>query len=162
VCPPRPVGVGSAAEERHHLRSEEMRNRKEHATWSPSATDLPLVNEDYVREKLLKAVDALATGTGAVQQRLLSAALAMSTLRPTDFVDDESRAQFAAIREMLTRHEPRAGEGRIRATLARLSDDEARSVAQLIVELDAHYRPLWFFAERSIRDRAEGRIGLPD
>jgi len=145
-------GCKVVAEHSRQLRSEEMTNRSGHASWSPSGIDPPLVNEDYVREKLANAVDALATGDGSLQQRLLSAALATATLRPADFVDDESSAEFAAIREMLTRHEPRAGEGRIRATLARLSDDEARSLAQVFFELDAHYRPLWFFVDRSIRE----------
>jgi hypothetical protein len=115
--------------------------------------DAPVITEDYVREKLAQAVDALAIGAGPLHQRLFLAALATSTLQPRDFVDDESRAGFGAIREMLTRHEARANEGRVGATLARMSDDEARSVAKRILELDAHYRSLSFFAGKSIRNR---------
>jgi hypothetical protein len=114
--------------------------------------DPPVITEEYVRERIAQAVHALATGTGPLRQRLFLAALATSTLQPRDFVDDESRAAFGAIREMLTRHEARADEGRVGATLARMSDDEARSVARRLLELDAHYRPLSFFAGKSIRD----------
>jgi len=115
--------------------------------------DAPLITEDYVREKLAQAVHALATGTGPLHQRLLLASLATSTLQPRDFVDDESRAGLGAIIEMLTRHEALADEGRVRATLARMSADEARSVAKRFLELDAHYQPLSFFAGKSIRDQ---------
>lgn len=116
--------------------------------------DPPVITEEYVREKLAQAVHALATSTEPLHQRLFLAALATSTLQPRDFVDDRSRAGFGAIREMLTRHEALADEGRVGATLARMSDDEARSVAQRILELDAHYRPLSFFAGKSVRDPA--------
>jgi hypothetical protein len=99
--------------------------------------ETPVITEDYVREKLAQAVRALAIEEGTLRQRLFAAALATSTLQPRDFGDDESRVEFGAIREMLTRHEARAGEGRVGATLARMSDDEARSVATRILELDA-------------------------
>lgn len=98
--------------------------------------DPPVITEGYVREKLAEAVRALATGTGPLRQRLFSAAVATSTLQPRDFADEQSRAAFGAIREMLTRHEAIADEGRVGATLARMSDDEARSVARRIVELE--------------------------
>jgi hypothetical protein len=105
-------------------------------------TDASLTAEDYVRARLAQAVHALATDDGPLRDRLFPASLAMSTLHPRDFIDEESRAEFGAITEMLTRHEALANEGRVRATLARMSDAEARAVAELIVELDAHYRPL--------------------
>jgi hypothetical protein len=103
--------------------------------------DPPVITEEYVREKLAEAVHALATGTGPLRQRLFLAALVTSTLQPRDFADAQSRAAFGAVREMLTRHEALADEGRIGATLAPMSDDEARSVARRIVELEEQPRP---------------------
>ena len=105
-------------------------------------TDTPVITEDYVRERLARAVHALATVDGALSERLFSASLEVSTLHPRDFVDEESRAEFGAIREMLTRREPLANEGRVRATLARMSRAEARAVAERILDLDARYRPI--------------------
>jgi hypothetical protein len=99
--------------------------------------ETPVITEDYVRERLDQAVQALATEEGTLRERLLSAALATSTLQPQDFADDETRTEFGAIREILTRQEARAGEGRVGATLARMSDDEARSIAARILMLDA-------------------------
>lgn len=103
--------------------------------------DAVLVTEEYIRERLARAVHALATADGPLPERLFSASLATTTLHPRDFADPEGRADFGAIREMLTRREALANEGRVRATLARMSDDEARAVAERIFELDAHYRP---------------------
>lgn len=103
-------------------------------------TEATLVTEDYIREKLAQAVHALATSDGPLSERLFSASLATSTLRPRDFVDEEGRTEFGAIREMLTRHEALASEGRVRATLARMSGAEARAVAERIFDLDARYR----------------------
>jgi hypothetical protein len=103
--------------------------------------DTGIVTDAYVRERLAEAVHALATSDGPLPERLFSASLATSTLQPQDFADPEGRADFGAIREMLTRREARANEGRVRATLARMSDAEARALAELIFELDAHYRP---------------------
>lgn len=102
--------------------------------------DAGVVTDAYVRERLAQAVHALATADGTLPERLFSASLATSTLQPRDFGDPESRADFGAIREMLTRREADANEGRIRATLERMSDAEARAVAERIFELDAHYR----------------------
>ena len=109
--------------------------------------DPPVITEEYVRERLAEAVYALATGPGPLRQRLFAAALATSTLQPRDFADVQSRAAFGAVREVLTRHEAVADEGRIGATLARMSDDEARSVARRIVELE--------------RTTATGTAGVP-
>lgn len=103
-------------------------------------SDAALVTEDYIRERLARAVHALATADAPLPERLFSASLATSTLHPRDFVDKEGRAEFGAIREMLTRHEALASEGRVRATLARMSGAEARAVAERIFELDARYR----------------------
>jgi hypothetical protein len=111
-------------------------------------THAVVVTEDYVRERLARAVHALATAEGPLAERLFSASLETSPLHPRDFVDEESRAEFGAIREMLTRHEPLANEGRVRATLARMSRAEARAVAELILELDARYRTLSPFEGR--------------
>ena len=103
--------------------------------------EAPVVTDDYVRERLAEAVHALATADGPLAERLFAASLATATLHPRDFADEESRAEFSAIREMLTRHEGRENEGRVRATLARMSGGQARAVAERIFELDAHLRP---------------------
>ncbi len=122
-----------------------------------------LITDDYIRARLARVVHALATADGPLPQRLFSASFAMSTLHPRDFVDQESRVEFGAILEMLTRHKALGNEGRLRATLARMSDAEARAVAERILELDARYRPISLsLAEASSRrgrvDRARGEI----
>lgn len=106
-------------------------------------TETSVITEDYIGERLARAVYALAITDGALPERLFSASLEVSMLHPRDFVDQESRAEFGAVREMLTRHEPLASEGRVRATLARMSPAEARAVAERILDLEARYRPFW-------------------
>jgi hypothetical protein len=112
--------------------------------------------EDYVREKLSQAVDALAVSVAPLQARVRSAVLAIHTLGPYDFVDDGSRVTFSAIIDTATSRAAVADEGTIEATTSRMSDDQALAVAQQIVELDSHYRPLWFFVGRSIADPPQG------
>jgi hypothetical protein len=110
-------------------------------------------SEDYVREKLAAAVDALATSPAPLHERLVYAYRAgLMTLQPDDFVDAQSRAAFGAIMETLTAHQPTADEGSVRATAATMGDDQASALANQIVELDGHYRPLWFFVGKSILD----------
>jgi hypothetical protein len=111
-----------------------------------------VATEDYVREKLVQAVDALATSARPLQKRLFSAAIALSTLQAEDFVDDESRVAFGAIKEMLVRQEQVAEEGHYQATIDAMNDERAEALAQQIFDLDAHYRPPWYFVGKSIRE----------
>ena len=110
--------------------------------------------EDYVREKLGQALDALATGLGTLQERLRNAMLNIVVLEPEDFVDDESRSLFAELSYWITDTEAEADEGTIAATVTPLNDEEARRLAQIIVDLDSHYRPRWAFVGKSITDLA--------
>lgn len=104
--------------------------------------------------QLCLSVQALATDPRpAIQDRVCSAFRdALVKLRPEDFVDEESRVRFTAIRETLTNQEPIGGEGSIAATASAMSDDQARRVAEQICELDEHYRPPSYFQGKSITD----------
>src|SRR3989304_3832968 len=100
------------------------------------------MSEDYVREKLSQAIDSLATGAGTLDVRLHSALMPLVNLRPEDFVDDESRGKFTQLMYLATDEEAAADEGTLAATLASLSDNELRELADLVVWLDRHYPPL--------------------
>ena len=91
-----------------------------------SVADPPVITEEYVRVRLADAVHALATATGRSPNACSRRRSRSRRCSPRDFADPQSRADFGAIREMLTRHEAHANEGRIRATLTRMSDAEAR------------------------------------
>jgi hypothetical protein len=82
----------------------------------------------------------------------VSAAVATLTLKSDDFVDEESRVRFSGIRDTLTAHEATGDEGRFEATVARMSDEQVDHTARAIFDLDAHYRPLWFFVGKTITD----------
>lgn len=109
-------------------------------------------DEGYVREKLAQANLALATGTGSARERLRSAAIAIVSLSPEQFVDDESRTRFSGLMDTLTARKAAAQEGTLEATIGRLSDEQVQAALEQIWQLDAHYRPLWFFVGKSILD----------
>ncbi len=101
-----------------------------------------MASEGYIREKLFAAVGALATGTGTIRERLLSAYLSMHTLEPDDFPDDDGRRRFEEIVDKLTTFEQVRDEGSVAASTALMTEDQAVEVASAIVDLDGHYRPL--------------------
>lgn len=57
----------------------------------------PRMSDDYVREKLGAALDALAVSAAPIQTRLADAAKAMVSLGADDFAGAEERALFGEI-----------------------------------------------------------------
>lgn len=95
------------------------------------------MSETYEREKLGNAVRVLATSTAPIQKRLEHAWTAMHTLIAHGFVDKDRAAEFAEINARLTADKSDEDAGHVPTTCARLSDDEAREIADAIVDLDA-------------------------
>jgi hypothetical protein len=88
------------------------------------------VATDYVVEKLVVAVGALAVSAAPIQQRLGNAWLgALVHLRPDDFDDPRERTLFTSIRDAVT-----AGGG-VEATTESMSDGRALAAAGDLVEL---------------------------
>lgn len=88
-----------------------------------------------VRERLWKATRALAVSDHPLRLRLLVAATEISPLLLRDFEDAEGKAFRSAIDELLT------AKGSFEETIAALSDEQALRIAELIFDLDSHYRP---------------------
>ena len=88
-----------------------------------------------VRDRLDHALLALAYGPDPLRGRLLSAATELTPLLDHDFEDARGNALRSAINELLTRQQS------LEASVAGLSDDELVRLAELIFELDSHYRP---------------------
>jgi hypothetical protein len=95
----------------------------------------------YTYEKLHLATRALATGANDIRDRLESAAISTMMLdvspqdQQFDFPTPELRDKFRSVRERMTRVEARGDEGRIRATLRTLSDEEAEQIATDLFDL---------------------------
>jgi hypothetical protein len=90
----------------------------------------------HALEKLADAVDALATGTGRVRDRLFEASTYLTRVRPEDIPDEDLRRTFIGVMEDdLSYAQPQGDEGRILATLRITNDEEARSVARRILDL---------------------------
>lgn len=95
------------------------------------------MSEDYEREKLGNAVDALAASAAPIQKRLEYAFTAFHTLMAHGFTDSERAAEFKVITDRLTADKSDNEAGHVPTTTARLTDDEAVEIAQLIVDLNA-------------------------
>jgi hypothetical protein len=100
------------------------------------------MSEDYTREKLYAAVDALAASSAPIQQRLRHAAENLHTLKPDDFSEKEDGERFALIMATLSSTDPAGSEGAFDATTAAMSDEDAVKIASAVVDLDTRLRPL--------------------
>jgi hypothetical protein len=96
------------------------------------------LSDDYVREKLALAVDALAASAAPIQTRL-AAAVAMVSLNADDFAGAEERALWEKTWQALTAEPPRGEEGAIVATASRLDDASAVALAKDIMGLHGCY-----------------------
>ena len=85
---------------------------------------------DYVVEKLVAAVEALAVSSAQIQERVRNAWTgALVYLRPDDFEDPTERALFKRISDAVT------AEGGVVATTDSMSDGQALATAGDLVEL---------------------------
>jgi hypothetical protein len=80
------------------------------------------------------------TGAGRVQERLEEAYKDLISAQPHDVADDELRRMLVGIKDDLTFDQPAGSEGRLKATLRGLNDEDASAIAARILEL--HHR-LW-------------------
>jgi hypothetical protein len=89
----------------------------------------------YVLEKLIQAVDTLATGAGRVQERLAEAFMHFHPARPEDIPYEDLRRIFAGIKDDLTFEATQSGTGSLHATMKITSDEDARIIARRILDL---------------------------
>jgi hypothetical protein len=93
-------------------------------------------------ERVDRAVTALATGTGSIQDRMNVAGGVLVHLVPADFREGRERLLFERIMRTLTESAPGAfDEGAIRASTLVLSDQIASDTAAAICDL--HRSLLW-------------------
>jgi hypothetical protein len=103
------------------------------------------LSEDYERQKMELAVDALATSAAPIQRRLEHAWTAFHTLIGHGFTKPEHAAEFARINELLTADQSDETAGHVATTCRKLSDDDASKIASAIFELNArlHQEHIW-------------------
>ena len=85
-------------------------------------------------ERLLAAVECLATGNMPIQERLVSAMMAMSALQAKDFPKD-MRPDYLALWAEMTSFDSKGKDASIRATVSKMSDEVAEQYARRIVAL---------------------------
>jgi ferric-dicitrate binding protein FerR (iron transport regulator) len=92
------------------------------------------VSIHYTREKLGQALDMLV-GAAPIQDRLTYAAEYLIRLKADDIPDTE-RGEFEAVMRAFSRHPAeKEGEGSIRASARKLTDQEGAAVARKILSI---------------------------
>jgi hypothetical protein len=89
----------------------------------------------HTLNKLSEAVDALATGSGRIQERVLEAALILFQIG-ADKMPEDLRRDLVRIIDDLIREDPNGTEGRSTATLGTIDDEHARVIARRILGLE--------------------------
>ena len=93
-------------------------------------------NLRYAYEKFSAAVHTLATGPGRINERLLYAYLAMVALSPEDFPAGDLRTDYQRLYAALTPKEAKRDEGKVKATLDEMGEDDAVELAELICDME--------------------------
>jgi len=88
----------------------------------------------YLTSKFRAAVATLC-GRGPVKQRLIAAFTSHLSDLHDDEIGPEQRAECAKLRQRLHQVTPTNGEGPIRASVRKMSPDEAADCAETIIEL---------------------------
>ena len=90
----------------------------------------------YAYEKLMLAVDGLATSPSRIQTRLENTYSAcFMRLRDTDFPEGRNRDLFTSIYQRLTDAPDDPVRGKVSVATARMSDEEASKLASDILSL---------------------------
>ncbi len=87
-------------------------------------------HQDYAREKMLVAVQQMATSSLSLRERLFNAYLSFHTLSPEDLAQD-IQPDLSWVLESLTQM-PDQGEGSVWATLKSMTDNQHVAVADRI------------------------------
>jgi hypothetical protein len=95
------------------------------------------MNTNRANEKLLRAVDALVTGVGTIQQRLAEGSFHYCLLVPEDLPED-MREEYSDLTADLTGiHGP---DGSLKATILSMSDEESNRCASRIIRMYGEIR----------------------
>jgi hypothetical protein len=94
------------------------------------------MSRNYAREKFGSAVEAMASSPASIQDRLEDAYLTFHPVQVKDLKEGEEQDLFQDIYDSLTREEAVGDEGRVKATLNKMSDEEASRIASQIVALN--------------------------
>ena len=90
---------------------------------------------NYVRENFTRAVRSLAVGSGPIHERLVHACVDISVVWSSEAIPEGLRADVDEIKAKTSTVQD--GElGSIRASIEKLSVDEAVELAELILALD--------------------------
>ena len=90
----------------------------------------------YAYEKLMVAVDVLATSPQSIQDRIEDAFISgFSRINPNEDLPEKLRADFQQLQNQVTRVPATGDEGTLRATMRVVTDEEATEIAEKILHL---------------------------
>lgn len=98
------------------------------------------MSSSNVREVLYVAIRVLIAYEGTVQKRLASAAINLSTLPTKNDLPKEFEDELRSIIQDLTKEPAVGSEGRIQATTAKMSNQDAKRIAEEIFDLYVRLR----------------------
>lgn len=113
----------------------------------------------YLTSKFRSAV-LILSGRGPIKQRLMTAYTAHLSDLHDDEMAPEQRAEFAKLRLRLHQVRPMNGEGPIRASVRKMSPNDAAECAEIVVELYAQMLSA-DVSGRSLHLVDSGRDGVP-
>ena len=90
----------------------------------------------YVLEKVRHANRLLANGAGRIRERLHDAFRALDSLHPEHFPEGDARESFADFRRRIVAVKAIGAEGRVRATLLAMSDEDAIKLAHVLQRVE--------------------------
>jgi hypothetical protein len=96
---------------------------------------LPTFSLAYAWEKSYLAVRGMATGKASLQSRVGEAFTASLCLLNRENVTPDILRRVGEVRKRLTCISAKAGEGDVVATIAKMTDEEATSIAEEIVDI---------------------------
>ena len=94
---------------------------------------------DYAFEKLMATIDILATNKGRIKKRLFDAVLSqfinLTSDKITNYLPSNLQKKYDIIISILTKEKAIANEGSLEATIKKLSEEEAKKIAEDIFSL---------------------------
>jgi len=96
---------------------------------------LPEFSLAYAWEKSYLAVRGMATGVGSLQMRVGDAYIGSLCLLNRENIPPDIFRRVGEIKQRLMCVPAKAGEGNVAATIVKMPDDEAKSIAEEIVDI---------------------------
>lgn len=94
------------------------------------------MGHSYGLQKFGEAVDELALAKGIINDRLVTAFVSLIPIRADEDLPANLGERYKALKARVTAVEATGNEGRLKATISRMDDEEAQQCAREIVAIN--------------------------